>query len=250
MRFVSLIPSLTEDLCAIGAAKQIVGVSAYSNDVPCAEGLPVVGDFASVDAEKIVALHPDVVVAIPAQSRSASALTRLGIRVVLLRDISYDDLFSDIRTLGALTGRERAASALAARLRSRTAQLRAQTRAFVRHPSVFVALGSGPIFTAGANSYIGTLIDLAGGRNAAGSLAGGYATYGAEELLRLQPDAIVTDPSVDLHAVMQREPWRNLRAVALGRVWVLQDAALLERPGPRYNEGLEWLVKNLKKIAT
>jgi iron complex transport system substrate-binding protein len=250
MRVISLIPSLTEDLCAIGAAKQVVGVSAYSNDVPCAEGVPVVGDFASIDAEKIVALHPDVVVAIPAQARSADALTRLGIRVVLLSDISYDDLFSDIRALGTLTGREAVAQALIVRLHARTAQLRDETRAFVRRPRVFVALGSGPIFTAGANSYIGTLIDLAGGRNAAGNLAGGYATYGAEELLRLQPDAIVTDPSVDLQAVMQREPWRNLRAVSLGRVWVLQDAALLERPGPRYNEGLEWLVKNLKKIAT
>ncbi len=248
-RVVALVPSFVEDLCAIGAARQVVGVSAYANDVPCAKNLPVVGDFAGIDAERIVALRPDLVVGIPSQQRSMTPLRRAGLQVQTLRDLSYADLFDNLRQLGALTGRTPQAKALGAQLRARTAELGRRTRAFKRHPTVFLALGTGPIFTAGANSYIGTLIGLAGGRNAVGTLPGAYAAYSAEALLRLQPDAILTDKAVGLPSVLGREPWRSLRAVQLGRVWILPDAAILERPGPRYNEGLEWLIDRLTPLA-
>lgn len=247
---MSLVPSLAEDVCAIGAAKQLVGVSSFSNDVPCAKKLPVVGDFASVDAEKIVRLHPDYVLAIASQSRMTQGLSALHVRVEFIGDQTYGDLFSSIQRVGELTGRTRAAEDLVARLRSETAALRAQTASFERHPSVFVVLGVQPTFTVGSNSYIATLISLAGGRNAAGPLAGGYSAYGDEALLRLQPDVIVADPSVHLDAVLNREPWRSLRAVRAKRVWMLPDPAILERPGPRYNEGVRWLVNRLKPIAS
>lgn len=247
---MSLVPSLTEDVCAIGAAKQLVGVSSFSNDVRCAKGLPVVGDFASVDAEKVERLHPDYVLAIASQARMTQALSALRMRVEFLDDLTYDDLFASIRRVGVLTGRSNAAEALVARLRLQTAALRRQTRSFKRHPSIFVVLGVAPTFTVGSNSYIATLISLAGGRNAVGALPDGYSAYGDEALLRLQPDIIVVDPSVHLDAVLAREPWRSLNAVRAKRVWTLPDAAILERPGPRYNEGVRWLVNHLKPIAS
>ena len=249
-RIVSLVPSLTEDVCAIGAAKQLVAVSSFSKDVPCAKGLPVVGDFASVDAEKVLRMHPDVVLAMASQARMTQALQNLGIRVEFVDDLTYDDLFASVRRIGELTGRPDAAADLVAHLRARTARLQAQTRVFRRHPTVFVVIGIDPIFTVGSNSYIAALISLAGGRNAVGALSSGYSTYGAEALLRLQPDVIVADPSVHLEAVLGREPWRSLRAVREKRVWMLPDAAMLERPGPRYNEGVRWLVNRLKPIAS
>lgn len=208
------------------------------------------GDFASIDAEKVLLLRPDLVIGIASQARMTASLADLHLRVALFKDLSYDDLFADIRDVGALTGRTPAAGALIARLRARTAALQRQTRAFKRRPTVFVLLGTDPIFTAGANSYIATLVAIAGGRNAVGSLPGGYAQYGAEALLRLQPDAIVTDPSMHVSDVLNREPWRSLRAVRAGRVWTLPDPAILERPGPRYDEGIAWLVEHLRTIAT
>ena len=248
-RIVALMPSLVEDFFAVGAGAHVVGVSVYS-DVPGTKGLPVVADFSSVDAEKIVALHPDVVVGIPAQARLVESLRRAGVKVVLLPDDSYDSIFTNITAAGALSNRSHEAGELAAKLAKRTGELRAQTRSFKRKPSVFVVLGTGPIWTAGKKSYIATLISMAGGRNAADDLDAAYGQYSAEALLRNQPDVIVTDPSVHLGAVLQSEPWRSLNAVKRGHVFTVDPAALLERPGPNYNEGLHWLVERLTPLAT
>ncbi len=243
-RIVSLIPSLTEDLFAIGAGPQVVGVSAWTDYPPQATRLPIVATFTSVDTEKVLRLHPDLVVGIAAQAQIVSDLRRAGITPALFDDDSYDDIFADLAQLGKLSGHAAEASALASRLRARTAQLQASVRGASR-PSVFVVLGVAPIFTVSDNSYIAHLIALAGGRNAAGSLKDAYPRYSAEALVALQPDAIVSDKESGLRAVLDRPPWNALRAVREGRVYVLDDAALLERPGPRYNEGLAWLIARL-----
>lgn len=248
-RIVALMPSLVEDFFAVGAGAHVVGVSVYS-DAPGAKGLPVVADFSSVDAEKIVALHPDVVVGIPAQARLVEPLKHAGVKVVLLPDDSYADIFTNIATAGDLSNRAREAGELTSKLMAETKAIRAQTRSFKRKPSVFVVLGTGPIWTAGKKSYIATLVDLAGGRNAGGDLDAAYGQYSPEALLRDQPDAIVTDPSVHLDAVLQKEPWRSLNAVRSKRVFTVDPAAMLERPGPNYNEGLRWLVERLTPLAT
>lgn len=248
-RIVALMPSLVEDFFAVGAGAHVVGVSAYS-DFAGAKGLPVVADFSSVDAEKIVSLHPDVVVGIPAQARLVEPLKRAGIRVLLLPDDGYADIFSNLAAAGDLSGHAREADALTSKLAAETKEIRTQTYSFKRRPSVFVVLGTGPIWTAGKKSYIATLISLAGGRNAAGDLDASYGQYSPEALLRDQPDAIVTDPSVRLDAVLQNEPWRSLNAVRLKHVFTVDPAAMLERPGPNYNEGLRWLVERLTPLAT
>jgi iron complex transport system substrate-binding protein len=248
-RIVALMPSIVEDFFAVGAAAEIVGVSAYS-DAPGAKGLPVVADFSSVDSEKIVALRPDVVVGIPAQARLVEPLRRAGIRVVLLPDDGYRDIFTNIVAAGDLSGHTREANELASRLSRETAQLHARTATFKRKPSVFVVLGTGPIWTAGKTSYIATLIALAGGRNAADDLHAAYGQYSPEALLREQPDAIVSDPSVHLDAVLRSEPWRSLNAVRGKHVFTVNPAAMLERPGPNYNEGLRWLVERLTPLGT
>ena len=240
-------PSLTEDLFAIGAGPQVVAVDKFSTDVPGAKNLPGVADFSSIDSERIIQLHPDLVVAIPAQSRLLQPLRHAGIDVALLRDDSFNDIFSDIETLGVKSGHEVQARKLASALRERTAQLR-RTAHFAHSPSVFVVLDTSPIYTAGRSSYIATLIRFAGGRNAADNLPVAYAPYSAEALLRAQPDAIVTDPSTGLDAALRSEPWRSLRAVQLHHMYVVSPGAILERPGPSYNEGLLWLIQRLKTL--
>ncbi len=243
-RIVSLIPSLTEDLFAIGAGPSVVGVSQYTDYPRAAAALPVVAGFASIDAEKTVALHPDVVVGIEAQYTQAAEVRKAGIRTVLLRDDGFDDIFRDIESLGLLTGRLDAARALDDRLRSRTLALMRTVRKRERAPSVFVVLGVGPIYTVGDASFIGKLIHLAGGTNAA-AIGAPYGAFSAEALVAAQPDIIVADPAVQLQSVLDRPPWNALRAVRAGRVAYLSDPAILERPGPRYNDGLAWLIATL-----
>ncbi len=242
-RIVSLIPSLTEDLFAIGAGAQVVGVSVFTTYPPAATRLPAVASFTSLDAERVARLHPDLVVGIPSQAGLAGDLRRLGLRLEFLADDSYDDLFRSLARLGSLTGHVAQAGAVAGRLRARTAAL-VRTVPRGPRPRTFVALGVAPIFTVGDGSYIARLIALAGGRNASG-VTTPYARYSPEALLAAQPDAIVADRSSGIDRVLGEPPWNALRAVRAGRVYVLDDAAILERPGPRYNDGLAWLIARL-----
>jgi ABC-type Fe3+-hydroxamate transport system substrate-binding protein len=248
-RVVAMMPFVADDLYAIGAGSQLVAVSSFTDD-PRARGLPRVADFTSVDAERIVALHPDVAVGISAQARLVDPLRRAGIDVVLLHDDAFTDIFTNLHAIGTLTGHAKEATATIERLQQTTAQLHARTRAFTRRPSVFIVLGSGPIWTAGRSSYIATLIGLAGGSNAAADLHAAYGQYSAEALLRTQPEVLVTDPAIRLDAVLDREPWRSLRAVRLRHVYTIVPAAIIERPGPQYNEGIRWLVERLTPLAT
>gem|GEM_PF-22547 len=247
-RIVSLVPSLTEDLFAIGAGPQVVGVSQYSDVPKAAARLPVIASAGSIASERILRLHPDVVVGIPAQAQLVADLRRAGLRLVLLRDDDFEDIFRDLEALGKISGHENNASALARRLRARTAAL-LTTVPPGEPPRCLVVLDVAPIFTVGDRSFIASLIRLAGGRNAAGDLGTAYARYSAEALLALQPDVIITDPSTHMSLVLDRPPWRDLNAVRTGRVYVLEDPGILERPGPRYNDGLAWLISKLRPHA-
>ena len=242
-------PSLTEDLFAIGAGPQVVGVSAFTDYPPAARRVTQVASFASVDAERIVTLQPDVVVGIPAEGPLVADVRRLGVRVVLIPDDSFDDIFSALRRLGDLSGHRAEADKLVSRLRERTDKIVSGVRGKAR-PRVFVVLGAAPIFTVGDRSYIAHLIGLAGGRNAPVDMREPYGRYSAEALVALQPDAIVADRASGLDSVIGAPPWTSLRAVAAHRVYVLREAAILERPGPRYNEGLAWLAARLHGRGT
>jgi ABC-type Fe3+-hydroxamate transport system substrate-binding protein len=248
-RIVALMPSFVSDLISIGARRQIVGISSGNERVAAVRDVPIVADYESVDVERLVALRPDVVAAIPAQMRFLLPLRRLHVDVELLPDETYADIFTDLRRLGELSGRERAADAEIARLQRATAALRARAPHFARPPSVFVVIGTQPIWTAGAGSYIATLLALAGGRDAAGHLPIAYGEYSAEALLRAQPDAIVSDPSTQLASVLGREPWRSLRAVQRGHIYIVPNASLLERPGPQYVRGFAWLIATLRRLS-
>ncbi len=246
-RIVSLLPSLTEDLFAIGAGPQVVGVSMFTDFPRAAARLPIVGSSSSLDAERIVRLHPDLVVGIPAQAALVADLRRSGLRVELLRDDSFADLFATLRRLGALAGHPGEATALERALHARTTELVKRIPAGPS-PKVFVVLDTAPIFTIGDGSYIAQLLQLAGARNASGVRAP-YARYSAEALVAKQPDALVADRASGLATALEREPWSALRAVRAGRVYVLADADILERPGPRYNAGLEWLIAHVHARA-
>jgi iron complex transport system substrate-binding protein len=241
-RIVSLVPSLTEDLFAVGAGSSVVGVSQYTDYPPEAKRLPQVASFAAINAERVVALHADLAVGIPAQDRLAGDLRRTGIRVELIRDDTFGDIFTDLTTVGELTAHAAEARAVIARLRARTGTLMRSVKRRARKPSVFVVLGVAPVYTIGKGSYIAALIEMAGGRNAAADVNAPYARYSAEALVARQPDLLVVDPDVRLNDVLSQPPWNALRAVKEHRVYTLPDAAILERPGPRYNDGLAWLI--------
>jgi len=246
MRIISLLPSLTEDLFALGAGTEVVGVSQYSDHPDAARAIPRVSSADSIDAEKILTLHPDLVVGIPSQAAMVAPLRRAHLHVVLLHDDTFDDIYATLHQLGALIGRPQAAAQLEQHMRAVTAQLLRGVSSGSR-PSVFVVLDVTPIYTVGTKSYINTLIEMAGGRNAA-KLGTAYARYSAETLLADQPDVLIVDPAVGFRSVEDREPWRSLYAVRTGHVAEIADAEALLSPGPRYNDGLKWLIAVIRRV--
>lgn len=244
MRIVSLMPSITEDLFQLGAGDEVVGVSEFTNFPPAARKIVRVASSSSVDAERVVALHPDLVLGIPAQAASVAPLVRAGLHVELLRDDTIGDIYTTLARLGTLVHRERRAAALVDGMRRQTRRLEGEAVRW--HPSVFVVLDVKPIFTVGARSYIATLIRMAGGHNAA-KLESAYGRYSPEALLAAQPDVVVVDPAVGFDSVKDEEPWRSLRAVRAGNLAQIASPDTLLQPGPRYNQGLEWLIGVLQR---
>jgi iron complex transport system substrate-binding protein len=248
-RVVSLVPSMTEDLFAVGAGDKVVGVSSFTDYPPQAKHLPVIASFASIATERVIALHPDLAVGIDAQDRLAGDLRRAKIPVLLLHDDSYDDIFRNLAEIGAVTGHTGDALRLVKRLRTQTQELVRGVKPRAHKPAVFVVLGNAPVFTVGHGSYIEHLIELAGGRNSASDVKAPYARYSAEALVARQPDLLIVDPDIHLNEALNQPPWNALRAVKQHRVYTLPDAAILERPGPRYNDGLAWLIATIKRAG-
>ncbi|HVA38624.1 MAG TPA: ABC transporter substrate-binding protein [Candidatus Dormibacteraeota bacterium] len=246
-RIVSLAPSLTEDLFALGAGGQVVGTSAYSSFPPEARKLPVIDAAGWIDAEKILALRPDFVIGLPSDAARTTSLQRAKVPVFLMRDDSYDDIFRNLDELGVLTGRLDAAQGVETRVRSRVEDLKKKAAALRVHPRIFFVLDVDPIYTAGRGSYLDTLLTMAGGRNVVASSVA-YPNFSAERLLAEQPDALIVASAVNLTPLLSRAPWSDLRAVREGRVYRVPPNSALEIPGPRVADGLAWLVGVVERL--
>ncbi len=192
---------------------------------------------------------PILVVGIPAQERLTAALRSAGIVTVFLPDDSYSDIFTDISALGALTSHREAALKLIRALHAKTKRLQRRVVRAHAKPHVLFVINVKPIIVAGERSFISTLLALSGATDAV-HVAQAYPALSAEAVLRAQPDAIVTDDQTQLRAVLGTPPWRSLAAVHRGRVFVLdkRHADVVERPGPRYNEGIAWLIAHLHPV--
>jgi ABC-type Fe3+-hydroxamate transport system substrate-binding protein len=240
LRIVSLAPALTEDLFAIGAGSNVVGVDAFSDRPDAARKLPRVGGLRDVDAEAVVALHPDLVVGIPYEANHLADLRRGGVRTATVRIDSLDDDLVALATLGRLTGREAAAQRVVASLRAR---LDATTRdaSHTRRLTAFVALGQ--LWTAGSGSYIDDLLTRANLANVAAVVHLPWVAFSAERLLLAQPDVVIVPASAP---PLTGEPWDRLDAVRAGRVLRVPDDDLL-RAGPRVGDVLDALVTGVAR---
>jgi iron complex transport system substrate-binding protein len=240
LRIVSLAPALTEDLFAIGAGPNVVGVDAFSNRPAAARALPRVGGLRDVNAEAVVALRPDVVVGIPYEAVHLADVARGGVRT---EAFPLDDLRDDLRAierLGVLTGREAAAQRVVRTIRARLAAL-ARDAAHTRRLTAFVSLGG--MGSAGGGSYVDELLGLANLHNITGGVKRPWVMFSPEDLLHAQPDVIIVPdrgPSLD------GEPWSQLAAVKAGRIVRLPEDDLL-RPGPRVADVLAELIAGLAR---
>jgi iron complex transport system substrate-binding protein len=245
-RIISLAPSVTETIFALGAGDQLVGVSAHCNYPPQVRAIARVGTFVTPNIERILATHPDVVIAVPSpgNQRPVEALRDLGLRVVVVDAHSVAELEAAIVTIGETVGRAAEAQALVARIEARFDTVRAHV-ADAPPRRVLLLVGHSPLIAAGAGTLQDELIRRGGGVNLAAGAGRGWPHLSLEFVIAAAPDVIIDTGMEDGGG--SDTFWRafpSLPAVRDGRVSGFAGDALL-RPGPRIGEAAEALARRI-----
>lgn len=244
-RLVSLSPSTTENVFALGAGRWLVGATTACDWPAEARRVARIGDFRQPAWERIAALRPDAAVVESAtlpDDEARAVERRLGCPLVVLRTRSLADLDRTMETLGIVCGADRAAR----RLRDGIARRRASVAAKVagrRRPSVFVEVSPSPLYAAGKGSFVDDLVAAGGGRNVV-DIAEPFPVVSKERLLAWNPEVYVVAAAADAPASRFAPPLDTLAAVRGGRVLRI-DPDHLFRPTPRLLDGLESLARAL-----
>jgi iron complex transport system substrate-binding protein len=244
-RIVSLAPSNTETLFALGLGDRVTGVDQNSDYPPAARDKPKIGTFSQPTIEAVVGLAPDLVLAANIHVRAAvPALESSGLVVVVLNPADLPAVLDSITLVGQLTDSADAASNLRGELAGRIATVEARLRGVATRPRVYVEI-TPKFVAAGPTSFIGDLVMRAGGSNIADDRGTQYPTLSAEAIVARDPEVIVlTDigGEVTVASVSARPGWAGLGAVRTGRV-VAIDPNVANRAGPRVVDALEQLAR-------
>ena len=251
-KVVSLAPSNTEILFAIGAGSQVVGRDELSDYPEAAKSIADIGStFKDLNTEQIVSLHPDLVLAAEINTpEQVKALESLGLTVYYLKNpTTLEEMYGNMKIVAQLTGHETEAAAAIDALKARVAAVDAKIAAVITKPTVFYELDAtdpAKPYTAGKGTFITALIDQAGGKNIAADIDG-YPQMSLEQVVAANPAFIILGDSaygITPEAVAARPGWGKLSAVTSKQVLPFDDN-LASRPGPRLVDGLEMLAKLL-----
>jgi iron complex transport system substrate-binding protein len=252
-RIVSLAPSNTEILFAIGAGKQVVGRDQLSDFPEEAKGIPDIGStFDALNTELIVAQKPDLVLAAEINTpEQVKQLENLGLTVYYLKNpLTLEGMYDNLNVVAQMTGHTPETAKLVESLKARVAAVDEKIAPLSARMNVFYELdGTDPAkpYTAGKGTFITQLIDRAGGHNIAADIEG-YPQLSLEQVVAADPAFIILGDArygITPESIAQRPGWESLSAVKDGHVVPFNDD-LVSRPGPRLVDALEELAKLLR----
>ncbi|TAG24965.1 MAG: ABC transporter substrate-binding protein [Burkholderiales bacterium] len=245
-RIVSVLPSLTESVCALGACARLVGVDRYSNWPMSVTKLPQVGGGLDLNIEAIVRLKPDVVLA-ATSSRAGERLEALGIRVLMFEPSSHEQVRSSLMQLDALLEANQA-TALWKKVEEDFVQAAKLLPPLAQGAKVYFEVDRTP-YAAGEASFIGQTLSKLGLKNIVGKSLGAFPKINPEFVVQQQPDVIVLS---ERHAaeLPQRPGWKQLKALQSKAVCELTAAEgdVVVRSGPRLAEGAKVLAQCIAKV--
>jgi len=247
LRIVSLAPSATSILCAIGAKKLLVGVTKWCKEVAPVQGLPQVGDCWSGDPAEILALHPTLVIgSVPYKQETVAKLLEHPLTFLAMNPRSLAGIESDIHLLGRIVDRAAAANQLAARMRREFAALVKSSRRVKRRPRVYCESWPNPRIS--SPPWVAEMVKIAGGEMA---VAAGQRVTNAQ-VAEARPEIIVlawaaTGAKAKPDKAYAVAAWKDLPAIRDKRVYVISDE-LLNTPGPPLAEGARQLSRILQKL--
>jgi iron complex transport system substrate-binding protein len=249
-RLISLAPSNTEILFALGLGDKVIGVTDFCDYPEGAKAIEKVGGI-EPNLEKLVDLDPDLILAIggsPAQVEKATEIEKLDLTVLVLEPGDIEGIMANIELVGQATGAEKEASELAAELRKRFDDITAKAKGAESRPKVFYELDAtdpSKPYTPGPGSFIDALITLAGGSNVGAGAKMQWAQLSTEEIIAQDPEIIILGDAnygVTAEMVKERPGWSVIAAVKNDTIYPIDDV-LVSRPGPRIIDGLEALAR-------
>ena len=253
-RIVSLAPSNTEILFALGAGDRVVGVTDYCNYPPevvemkKAGLIASVGGYSTVNIEKVITLNPDVVFAAYGNGREVVEVLRgFDIKVIALNPKDIDDVMRWTETIGKIIGEEENATRLISWMKSEVDKVKEKTKNYKKKPKIVHIIWNDPIWVSGNNTFADDVIELAGGINAFDELDG-WKIVSYEEIISKDPDIIIVNSGSGmgggrniLYEWVLKE-LSDLRAVREGHVYVI-DSDIIDRPSYRLVYALENISK-------
>ena len=246
-RVISFAPSITEIVYALEQGNRLKGVTRHSDYPREATKLPRIGSYVRLDIERIVALNPDLCIATKDGNPKAiiDRLESLKIPVYVVNPHNLDTILETILEIGTILNAGDRAKTLTTHMRTRIQRVKSRVAQVSYRPRVFFQIGISPIVSAGTDTFIHELIELAGGINLAkGRLA--YPRFSREQVLALEPEVFIIT-SMARQAVFEQvkaewHRWPNIPAVRDERIFLV-DSDLFDRPSPRLVSGLELLTR-------
>ena len=244
-RIVSLAPSVTELIFAVGAGDRVVGVTEYDTYPEEVKDLPKVGGFKGPNIELITAQEPDIVFASTLSGKEEmETLEKMGIPVVVIEAKSIDNIYESIEMLGKITNKEEKAQTIVNEMKSKIQEVsnKVKDRPKIK---VFHLIDINGNWTAGSGTFIHELINLAGGQNIAEDTEG-WVQYSIEELVSKNPDAIVMSSYAgDVETIKNMEGYKETNAVKNNNIYVVSNDDIISRATNRIVLGLEEIAKFL-----
>ncbi len=247
-RVVSLLPSLTETVCALGACDRLVGTDRHSNWPAAVRSLPKLGGLEDTQIERIIALKPDLVV-LAVSARATDRLEALGLKVLALEPRSLVDTRQVMNTLAVALGRPQQGERLWAEVEQRIQRAASRVPLALRGQKVYFEVSSAP-YAAGEASFIGELLARLGLGNIVPAAMGPFPKLNPEFVVRAQPGLVMASQR-NLAEMAGRPGWAALTALRLQRSCGFTEAQgdLLARPGPRLAEGAEQVLDCLLRLG-
>lgn len=247
-RIISLAPNITEILFALGLGEKVVGVTAYCDYPDEAKNKARIGDTIHPDLERLVAMNPDLVVVSTASQLESLAgkLGELSIPVYVTNPRTVHEVAASILALGEVTGATARATEIATEMERRISAVESRVKNLPRLKVLYV-LQTAPLITAGRNTFINDLINLAGGISISGAETADYPQFSRETVISRAPEVIIAPASHGAGVVNQddlRRDFATTPAVKFNRI-VRVNPDWVDRPGPRIIEGLEQLAQGL-----
>jgi len=252
LRIVSLAPSVTETLFAMGLGDCVVGVTDFCDYPPEAKAIRRIGGLGSPNIETLLVLRPDLVITTYLERRdSADVLRQSGIRLLEIKMTGFDAMFDAFSEIAEATGDPSRAEPVVAAMRAKLDEAAAVYEGIPRRkrPRVFIELHPDPLATAGATSFLDEVVERAGGVNVAHDLAGPYPRISPESVVEWDPDAILMgymNPARNgAELLARRIGWQEISAIKQGRIIDDIPPDLILRPGPRLADGVVAVARRL-----